>query len=122
MKPAPRGRTSSGERPQKRAVKLLVKQSSDYLDHGYLDKATATLERAYRIDYQDPEVSLMMAFTLFAKGDEEQAEQWALKSLNHWYPSQTQQRRRAWELVSQCRVRRGDYQGANRAIEKARSL
>ncbi|SMF49334.1 tetratricopeptide repeat protein [Pseudobacteriovorax antillogorgiicola] len=121
-RPTPKSHRQSGPRAQKKAVTHLIRKSKSHLDEGRMDQAIASMERAYRIDYRDPEVSYMMARSLFAKGKENQAEQWALKSLGLWHPSQSHQKRKAWELISQCRLRRGDYKGANQAIEAARNL
>lgn len=122
LKPRPNSRQSQGRRIQNRAVASLISKSKQHLESGRLDQAVSSLERAYGIDYQDPEVSLMMAKALFAKGNEAQAEQWALRSVNLWGPSDSHRRRESWELISRCRIRRGDYSGANEAIKKAQEI
>ncbi len=105
---------------RKPAVSMLLNKAKEDLASGQLELAQSSLERAYRIDYKDGRILLLMGKVLFAKGQEQQAEQWALRSVDLFLPEEVLLKRKAWEFISQCRIKMGDYEGANHAIEMAK--
>ncbi|NRA64813.1 MAG: hypothetical protein HRU19_10055 [Pseudobacteriovorax sp.] len=103
------------------AVNHLISKANKAQRDGDFATAESYLERAYRISHRDPRVSLAMAEVLFAQEKPSQSEQWALRSIGLLRNQQVIMLRKAWELVSQCRIEMGDYEGARTARLKAKS-
>ena len=108
-----------GDKP---AVRSLLVKAKRQLAQGNLELAQSFVERAYRIDHRSANVSFTMGKILYANDQYQQAEQWAMNAVSLYKKDQRSQKRRALELVSQCRLKVGDFNGANEAIDRANRL
>ncbi|OGI45155.1 MAG: hypothetical protein A2V92_02340 [Candidatus Muproteobacteria bacterium RBG_16_65_31] len=114
------GCVTVGEPPisDKGAVVALVDTARADGAAGKTDSAAAALERALRIEPQNPALWRELALLRLRQGEPQQAESLAAKS-NTWAGSNKKLRAANWRLIAQARRERGDDAGARAALEKA---
>jgi len=99
-------------------VVALLDRAEHYRRLGDADAASATLERALRIDPRNPQLWHRLAAIRLQQGKPAQAEQLALKSNALSGGDRTLQARN-WALVARARWAQDDPEGARRAERKA---
>lgn len=115
------GRVVTPARPQSPAVVALLGQAEQQANDGNLESASASLERALRIDPRNPVLWHHLATVRLAQGQSAQAEQLAVKS-NSLAPGNAVQQALNWQLIAQARREQGDTSGAAQADQRAREL
>jgi len=106
---------------QPSAVVALLDRAQSQANAGDLDAASATLERAIRIDSRNPVLWHHLATVRLAEEEFAQAEQLAAKS-NSLAAGNHALQARNWRLIAEARRRRGDTAGAGVAEQRARAL
>jgi len=101
------------------AVLALVRQADDRRRAGDLAGAQSTLERAVQIEPTNARLWLDLAQVRLAQHQPAQAEQLALRAVEHAQDNQTLSA--AWLLVAEARRAQGDEAGAREAEERAGS-
>ncbi len=101
------------------AVLALVQQANQRRQSGDLAGAQSTLERAVQIEPGNARLWLDLAQLRMAQNQPEQAEQLALRAVEHAQDNQTLSA--AWQLVAKARRAQGDEAGAREAEERAGS-
>ncbi len=111
----------SRETPQEAspAVLALVQQADQRREAGDLAGAQSTLERAVKIEPGNARLWLDLAQLRLAQDQPEQAEQLALRAVEHARDNDTLSA--AWKLVAKARRAQGDEAGAREAEERAGS-
>lgn len=109
---SPENRASQG------AVVALLDRAEDYRRAGDTDAASATLERALRIDPRNAGLWHRLAAVRLQQGKVAQAEQLALKS-NALSAGDRALQARNWALVARVRWAQDDAAGARKAERKA---
>jgi len=109
-----------GQRPvsENGAVLALVDSAQADMDTGQTDNAAAKLERALRIEPQNPVLWQKLAKLRLEQGQYQQAEGLAARA-NGWSGDDKQLRAENWRIIGQARLKRGDYAGAQAAFDKA---
>ena len=117
-----------GTQPQPRAGEIrspviarLADRASQQMDADDPDGAAATIERALRIDPQNPRLWHLLARIQMDRGQLAQAEQLARKS-NVLARNRPDLQAANWRLISEVARRRGDDDGAEAAAARAESL
>ncbi len=100
------------------AVVALLDRAEHYRRLGDTDAASATLERALRIDPRNPRLWHQLAEIRLQQGRPAQAEQLALKS-NALSAGDRALQASNWALVARARWAQDDPEGARRAERKA---
>ena len=100
------------------AITALVDAARIDIRNGKLDTAGASFERALRIEPRNPALWQELAKLRLQQGQYQQAEGLAAKS-NGWAGSNKTLRADNWRIIGQARLKRGDYQGAQAAFDKA---
>lgn len=108
-------------RQQPPAVVALLDTAERQANAGDLEAASASLERAIRIDPRNPVLWYHLATVRLSQGDAAAAEQLAVKS-NSLAAGNHAQQRRNWELVARARRSQEDAAGAREAERRARAL
>lgn len=108
-------------RQQPAAVVALLDTAEQQANDGNLEAASASLERAIRIDPRNPALWHHLANVRLAQGDAAAAEQLAVKS-NSLAAGNRAQQRRNWELIARARRAQDDAAGARQAEQRARAL
>lgn len=103
------------------AVVALLKSSRAEADDGRLPTATATVERALRIEPRNPVLWQELALLKLQQGDYQQAENFAARS-NSWAGSNKPLLAKNWRIISEARALRGDHAGAEAALARAKAL
>lgn len=103
------------------AVVALLDSAHQSAGAGQLATATASLERALRIEPRNPKLWHELAKLKLQKGDYQQAESLAARS-NAWAGTNRALRASNWRLISEARSMRGDNDGARTALETAKSF
>jgi len=85
---------------------------------GRLANATASLERALRIEPRNPRLWQELARVRLKQGEYAQAESVAARS-NSWAGGDNRLRAENWRLIAQSREARGDAAGARAALDAA---
>jgi len=119
--------TLEEERPARRetqgqaspAVLALVRQADRRREAGDLAGAQSTLERAVTIEPGNARLWLDLAQLRLAQDEPRQAEQLALRAVEHARDNRTLSA--AWKLVAEARRAMGDEAGAREAEERAGS-
>ena len=113
--------TQSTPQPSKTspAVLALVRQADDRRRAGDLAGAQTTLERAVQIEPTNARLWLDLAQLRLAQDQPAQAEQLALRAVEHARDNKTLSA--AWSLVATARRAQGDEAGAREAEERAGS-
>lgn len=88
---------------------------------GQLPTATASLERALRIEPRNPVLWQELALLKLQQSDYRQAENFAARS-NSWAGSNRALMAKNWHIISEARALRGDNQGAQAALNQAKAL
>ncbi|WP_066185057.1 MULTISPECIES: tetratricopeptide repeat protein [unclassified Guyparkeria] len=99
------------------AVLALVRQAEQRRNAGDLAGAQSTLERAVQIEPTNARLWLDLAQVRLAQGQPAQAEQLALRAVEHARDNRTLSA--AWSLVAKARRAQGDEDGAREAEERA---
>lgn len=99
------------------AVSLLNKARSQS-SAGQLHEASASLERAVRIEPRNPYLWQELARVRLEQGQYRQAENLAAKS-NSLISADKAMRKENWRIIGQARTKQGDLQGARSAFDKA---
>jgi tetratricopeptide (TPR) repeat protein len=100
------------------AVVSLVNAAQSDIDNGKYDAASATLERALRLEPRNPALWNQLAKLRMQQGQYQQAEGLAARS-NGWSVSNKILRAENWRIIGESRLKRGDYPGAQAAFDKA---
>lgn len=100
------------------AVLALVDAARADISGGKLDSAAASFERALRIEPRNPVLWQELAKLRLQQGQYQQAENLAARS-NGWAADYNTLRADNWRIIGQARLKRGDYQGAQAAFDKA---
>ena len=108
-------------RPQPPAVVALLDTAEQQANAGDLEAASASLERAIRIDPRNPVLWYHLATVRLSQGDAQAAERLAVKS-NSLATGNAVQQARNWELIARARRSLNDTAGALEAERKARAL
>lgn len=103
------------------AVVELQREAQAASAAGEHERAAALLERALRVDPQNPALWHNLAIVRFRQGEHAQAENLALRSVDRAQGRDDLQRRN-WELIAEARAQRGDGAGAEDARRRADSL
>ncbi len=103
------------------AVISLVDAARSDAGGGKLDSASASLERALRIEPNNPALWQELAKLRLQQGQYQQAEGLAARS-NGWAGSNKSLRADNWRIIGQARLKRGDYAGAQNAFDRAAEL
>lgn len=106
---------------QSPAVVALLESAEQQANAGNLESAAASLERAIRIDPNNPVLWYHLATVRLEQGDSVQAEQLAVKS-NRLAAGSHGQQARNWQLIAKARAARNDAAGASAARQRARQL
>jgi len=100
------------------AVVSLLDAARSQSAAGKPDMAGASLERALRIEPQNPELWQELARVRLQQGQYREAENLAAKA-NILSGADMNLRAQNWQIIGQARTRLGDHQGAQAAFEKA---
>ncbi len=100
------------------AVVALLQKSQSQSSAGQWDAASASLERALRIEPRNPVLWQRLARLRLDQGDYPQAENLAAKS-NSLAGTDKRLRAENWRIIGQSRSKRGDQAGARAAFERA---
>ncbi|MEN8264340.1 MAG: tetratricopeptide repeat protein [Nitrospirota bacterium] len=100
------------------AVVALLDKAHGQVSAGQLEKASASLERALRIEPRNPALWQELARVRLGQGQYRQAENLAAKS-NALSRGNKRMRAENWRIIGQARTKRGDIQGAQAAFERA---
>lgn len=109
------------QRPQTPAVVALLDTAERQANSGDLESASASLERAIRIEPRNPVLWYHLATVRLAQGDAQAAEQLARKSTS-LAPGNAVQQARNWELIARARQAQNDLRGAAEAEQRAHDL
>lgn len=104
---------------QNTAVVALVEKAESLAASGNLDQASASLERALRIEPRNPVLWQELASVRIDQGQYRQAENLAAKS-NSLAGDYRWLRKKNWQIIAEARLKRGDNQGAQTALERAK--
>jgi predicted Zn-dependent protease len=103
------------------AVVALLGQADTYRKSGDSGNEAATVERALRIEPNNPRLWSRLAAVRLEQGQPQQAEQLALKS-NSLATGERALQAQNWRLVARARWSLNDSKGARAAEQKARQL
>ena len=104
--------------PQNTAVVALLAKAQTQTTAGQLDQASASLERALRIEPRNPLLWQELARVRLDQGQYRQAENLASKA-NALAGDNRRLRRENWHIIGQARTQQGDTKGAQAALERA---
>jgi tetratricopeptide (TPR) repeat protein len=114
----PRAEAPASIPSENTAVVALLQKSQSQSSAGQWDAASASLERALRIEPRNPVLWQKLARVRLGQGDYPQAENLAAKS-NSLAGSDKRLRAENWRIIGQARSKRGDQAGAKAAFERA---
>jgi len=100
------------------AIASLMDGARQDVAAGRLANATASIERALRIEPRNPRLWQELARVRLMQGEYAQAESVAARS-NSWAGGDNRLRAENWRLIAQAREARGDAAGARAALEAA---
>lgn len=100
------------------AVVALLRKSESQSSAGQLDAASASLERALRIEPRNPVLWQKLARVRLEQKDYPQAENLAAKS-NSLAGKDRRLRADNWRIIGEARSKRGDRVGAKAAFDRA---
>ena len=103
------------------AVLALISSARNDSAAGKPDSASATLERALRIEPRNPVLWHELARLRLQQGVPDQAASLAAKS-NAWAGKNRGLQAANWRIISQARSQRGDFSGAQQALDMATRL
>jgi tetratricopeptide (TPR) repeat protein len=119
--PQPAPSTAPGFRTESPAVVALLETAEHQANSGDLEAASASLERAIRIEPRNAVLWYHLATVRLSQGDARAAEQLAKKS-SSLAPGNSVQLSRNWELIARARRAQHDDKGADVAERRAREL
>jgi Tfp pilus assembly protein PilF len=119
--PQPVPSPAPGIRTQSPAVVALLETAEQQANAGDLEAASASLERAIRIDPRNAVLWYHLATVRLSQGDAQAAEQLAVKS-NSLAPGNSVQQSRNWQLIARARRAQDNEKGAAVADQRAREL
>jgi cytochrome c-type biogenesis protein CcmH/NrfG len=102
-------------------VVALLETAEQQANAGDLEAASASLERAIRIDPRNAVLWYHLATVRLSQGDAQAAEQLAVKS-NSLAPGNSVQQSRNWQLIARARRAQDNEKGAAVADQRAREL
>ena len=105
---------------QSKVVAALTTQANQQTRSGDLEQASATLERALRIEPDNPWLWHQLSLVRLFQHQDEQAAQLAARSNSLTADAALQARN--WRVVAQARERTGDAEQASAAAARARAL
>jgi len=100
------------------AIASLMDGARQDVAAGRLANATASIERALRIEPRNPRLWQELARVRLKQGEYAQAESVAARS-NSWAGGDNRLRAENWRLIAQSREARGDAAGARAALDAA---
>ncbi|MBI3571641.1 MAG: tetratricopeptide repeat protein [Gammaproteobacteria bacterium] len=100
------------------AVVALMDTARTDIANGKLDAAVAPMERALRIEPRNPLLWQELSRLRLQQGQYQQAEGLAARS-SGWAGNNKALRAENWRIIGEARLKRGDYQGAQAAFDKA---
>jgi len=103
------------------AVLALMTTAKSNIASGNYDAAVAPMERALRIEPQNPFLWQELAKLRLHQGQYQQAEGLAARS-SGWAGTNKDLRAENWRIIGEARLKRGDYPGAQDAFDKAAGL
>jgi len=103
------------------AVLSLMDSARHDAQAGKFNAATATLERALRIEPRNPRLWQELARARLAEGQYQQAEALAQRS-NSWAGDDKAMRAENWRIIGQSREKSGDPTGGSSAYKHATDL
>lgn len=106
--------------PTHSAVGGLLAQAAQQVQAGELDQGSASLERALRIEPDNPWIWHQLAVVRLLQKQDAQAAQLAARS--NALTADRGLQARNWRVVAQARERLGDREGASNAAARARAL
>ena len=109
-----------GSASQSKVVAALTTQANQQTRAGNLEQASATLERALRIEPDNPWLWHQLSLVRLFQHQDEQAAQLAARSNSLTADAALQARN--WRVVAQARERTGDAEQASAAAARARAL
>ncbi len=104
--------------PLSAPVKRLISAAEDSLKKGRILEARAQADRAYRMDLRDPRTSFLMARVSEREKAFEDAEQWAMRSLENL--NDTGNKRVVWGFIAKVREKNGNKKGMQEALKQIR--
>lgn len=104
--------------PLSAPVKRLISAAEESLKKGRVMEARAQADRAYRMDLRDPRTSFLMARVSEREKAFEDAEQWAMRSLENL--SDMGNKKVIWKFIANIREKNGNKKGVADALRKAR--
>lgn len=118
------GSSSSGSlqmnEPLSAPVKRLLANAEDSLKKGKILEARAQADRAYRMNLHDPRTSFMMARVAEREKAYEDAEQWAMRSLEN--VTDPANKKTIWAFVNHCREKNGGKKGLQEAARRTKEV
>jgi tetratricopeptide (TPR) repeat protein len=119
--PQPVPSPAPGVQTRSPAVVALLETAEQQANAGDLEAASASLERAIRIDPRNAVLWYHLATVRLSQGDAQAAEQLAKKS-SSLAPGNNAQLVRNWQLIARARRAQHDEKGAAVAEQRAREL
>ena len=104
--------------PSAAPIAALIQQAQSKQRAGHSAQATASIERALRIDPYNPKLWQLLAIIQLKQGAAAQAEVMALKSISIARNNSPLQQEN-WVIIAQARRLKGDEQGARDAEQRA---
>jgi hypothetical protein len=106
--------------PLSAPVKRLINSAEESLKKGKILEARSQADRAYRMDLRDPRTSFLMARVAEKEKSYEDAEQWAMRSLE--YLGDSKNKLIVWNFVAKVREKSGNKKGVQEAMRKVNEL
>jgi Flp pilus assembly protein TadD len=104
--------------PSAAPIAALIQQAQSKQRAGHSTQATASVERALRIDPYNPKLWQLLAIIQLKQGAAAQAEVMALKSISIARNNSPLQQEN-WIIIARARRLKGDIQGARNANQRA---
>lgn len=114
--PALAGLKLKMDAPLSPPLRRLLTTAEDNLKKGKILEARSLADRAYRMDLREPRTSFLLAKIFATEKDYEDAEQWALRSLENI--DDRSNKAVIWGLIARVREKGGNKIGAAEALKK----
>jgi len=99
------------------AVRSLYNQAQEYYKENALDQATISLERAYEIQPEAPQISQLLAEISLHQGQNKQAHYWAGIATKNG-PSKGKTCEKSWRILAIAAEKTGYYAHQAKALEE----
>ena len=99
------------------AVRSLYNQAQDYYRNNAFDQATASLERAFEIQPEAPQISQLLAEISLHQGENKQAHYWAGIATKN-APSKGKTCEKSWRILAIAAEKTGYYAHQAMALEE----